>query len=116
MADTPNSTNEPISLEAAAALRFDGVKADPPLPFPSVNEWWDRARDAYPIYYLTTHLLGLSDEELETVFQKNDFETFVEFVEACQSLVDTERAGVEMLDAIIARSLIIGSREAVRTA
>ena len=103
-----------IDLEAAAAVRFDGVKAN--VPFPLMDEWLKRARDAYPIYYFTTHLLGLSDEELETVFQKLDFEVFKALVEACQSLVDTERAGVEMLDAIIARSLIIGSRGVIRPA
>ena len=103
---------EPITIETAAVLRFDGVKAD--VPFPSMNECLDRARNAYPIYKLTLGLLAMSDEELETAFQKTDFEYFKEFVEACQSLVEVERAGVEMLDAIIARSLIIGSREAVK--
>ena len=47
---------------------FDGVKAD--VPFPTMNEWLNRARDAYPIYQLTTHLLKLSDEELEIVFAR----------------------------------------------
>ena len=105
---------EPIDLETAAALRFDGVKSD--APFPSLSEWLERAMDAYPVYKLTTHFLAMSDEELETAFQKTDFECFKEFVEVCQSLVETERAGVEMLDAIIARTLIIGSREVVRVA
>ena len=79
-----------------------------------MHECLDRARNAYPIYKLTLGLLAMSDEELETAFRKTDFEYFEEFVEACQSLVEVERAGVEMLDAIIARSLIIGSREVVK--
>ena len=103
-----------IDLEEAAALRFDGVKAN--VPFPSMNEWLERATDAYRVYRLTTGFLKLSDEELETAFRKLDFECFKNFVEVCESLVETERAGVEMLDAIIARSLIIGSRGVIRPA
>ena len=99
-------------LEEAAAIRFDSVKAD--APFPSMNKWLERATDAYYTYRFTVAFLKLSDEELEVAVHKLEFEAFAEFVEVCQSTVERERAGVEMLDAIIARMLIIGSREVVK--
>ncbi len=119
MADKPHTTNptssspehddEPLTIENAATLRFDGVK----VPFPSMNEWLDRARNAYPVYALALAVLEKSDEELETAFRDAGLEGF-ELRECCESLVEAERAGVEMLDSIIARLLIISSREALK--
>ena len=39
-----------------------------------MNEWLDRARNAYPVYRFTTCFLAMSDEELDRMVAEHELE------------------------------------------
>ena len=97
----------PVAPDSAAAATFVGAKVD--MPFPSMDEWLDRARNAYLVYRFGIAFHELNDRELEEKFRGiDDFDALAQLMTSSITISEREKEGVGILDSIVTRNFIVG--------
>ena len=103
-------------LEPIGHLKF-GAAADKPLVknITTLAGWRGRAKDEFAVHHYAVPILNATDDELEQLMRSGDtveenLDAFLELAEHCQDWASRYKAGIEVLDAVSARILVVASR------
>ncbi len=103
------------TMEYLGGLKFAPAAGKRVSPKMTLVDWLERAKDEFMLKQMATVINNFSDEEMEA-WVRREFkpdevmEMLADVAESAQNWVEAYRAGIDVLEATLARCIIIGER------
>ena len=104
-------------LEPIGHLKFGPAGGDKPISagINTFAKWCEQSKHEYLLHHYAISVLNVDDETLEKMMRSGDdgeemVGTFLDMADDCQHWIDKYKAGIEVLNSVCGRILIVAER------